>query len=66
MPHTLSPDDVHFQEDFAAGRITPARFDVTLDSKIMLLHYSAGLLFSPEARAAFVEPDLDPIPRYKG
>lgn len=29
----------------------------------MMTHYSAGLLFSDEARAAFVEPDLDPIPR---
>lgn len=35
-----------------------------LDSKIMLTHYSADLLFSPEARAAFVEPDGSPIPRY--
>lgn len=34
-----------------------------LDSRIMLTHYSATVLFSPEARAAFVEPDLDPIPR---
>jgi len=34
-----------------------------LDSRIMLSHYSASVLFSPEARAAFVEPDLDPIPR---
>jgi hypothetical protein len=34
-----------------------------LDSRIMLTHYSAQLLFSPEARAAFVQPDLDPIPR---
>jgi hypothetical protein len=34
-----------------------------LDSRIMLTHYSAELLFSPEARAAFVQPDLDPIPR---
>lgn len=33
-----------------------------LDSKIMLSHYSAGLLFSDEARSRFVEPDLDPIP----
>lgn len=33
-----------------------------LDSKIMLTHYSASVLFSPDARAAFVEPDLDPIP----
>ena len=36
-----------------------------LDSKIMMTHYSAGLLFSDEARAQFVEPDLDPIPRYR-
>lgn len=33
-----------------------------LDSKIMLTHYSASVLFSAEARASFVEPDLDPIP----
>ena len=32
-----------------------------LDSKIMLTHYSASVLFSPDARASFVEPDLDPI-----
>lgn len=35
-----------------------------LDSKIMLTHYSAELLFSAEARAEFQEPDQDPIPRY--
>lgn len=34
-----------------------------LDSKIMLTHYSASVLFSPDARAAWVEPDIDPIPR---
>ena len=33
-----------------------------LDSRIMLTHYSASVLFSPDARASFVEPDLDPIP----
>ncbi len=33
-----------------------------LDTKIMLTHYSASVLFSPDARASFVEPDLDPIP----
>ena len=37
---------------------------VLLDAKIMLTHYSAGRLFSDEARADFVEPDLDPIPRH--
>ena len=36
-----------------------------LDSKIMLTHYSAERLFSGEARAAFVDPDLDPIPEPK-
>lgn len=33
-----------------------------LDSKIMLTHYSAERLFSGEARAAFVDPDLEPMP----
>jgi hypothetical protein len=35
-----------------------------LDSGIMLTHYSAELLFSDQARAEFVEPNLDPIPRH--
>ena len=35
---------------------------VLLDPKIMLTHYSADVLFSPEARARFVEPDIQPIP----
>lgn len=35
-----------------------------LDCKIMMTHYSAELLFSEEARARFVEPDLDQIPRH--
>jgi len=33
-----------------------------LDTKVMLIHYSAETLFSPEARASFVEPDLEVIP----
>ncbi|MFN0124747.1 MAG: hypothetical protein ACKV2V_29950 [Blastocatellia bacterium] len=36
-----------------------------LDAGIMLTHYSAEVLFSNEARIKFVEPDLDPIPRYQ-
>ena len=39
-----------------------AKNDQLLDSKIMLTHYSASTLFSEDARASFVEPDLDPIP----
>lgn len=35
-----------------------------LDAKIMMTHYSAEVIFSDEARAKFVEPDLDPIPKY--
>lgn len=33
-----------------------------LDRAIMLKHYSAEVLFSPDARAAFVPPDIAPIP----
>jgi hypothetical protein len=35
-----------------------------LDSRIMMTHYSTDLLFSQEARSRFIEPNLDPIPRY--
>jgi hypothetical protein len=38
---------------------------VMLDSKIMLSHYSAELLFSNRARTGFVEPDLEQIPEYE-
>lgn len=33
-----------------------------LDSKVMLVHYSAETLFSAGARSAFVQPDLAAIP----
>ncbi len=39
------------------------RNPVLLDSRIMLTHYSAERLFSDEARAEFVEPDVEEIPR---
>ena len=52
-PSALSADDFIRQ--------TP----LLLDSRIMLTHYSAERLFSPRARAAFVQPDLDPIPRHR-
>jgi hypothetical protein len=35
-----------------------------LDSKIMLSHYSAAILFAPAARGGFLEPDQSPIPRH--
>lgn len=34
-----------------------------LNSKVMLAHYSAQTLFSPEARASYVAPDLEAIPQ---
>jgi dTDP-4-amino-4,6-dideoxygalactose transaminase len=40
------------------------RTPILLDSRIMMTHYSAERLFSQHARAAFLEPDLDPIPRH--
>jgi hypothetical protein len=43
-----------------------ARNPAMLDSRIMMTHYSAEVLFSPEARARFVEPDLKVIPRHEG
>ena len=55
----ISPDS-----DSSAAFI--ARNPKMLDSKIMLTHYSTEVLFSPEARARFVEPNLDLIPRYDG
>ena len=36
---------------------------VLLDKEIMLTHYQRETLMSPSARGAFVEPDLEPIPR---
>jgi hypothetical protein len=50
--------------DAASADDFMGRNPVLLDSKVMLTHYSAGLLFSDAARAQFVEPDLDPIPRH--
>lgn len=35
-----------------------------LDAKIMLTHFSKDTLFSDEARANILMPDLDPIPNY--
>lgn len=37
---------------------------IILDSRIMLTHYSTEVLFSPEARERFVEPNLELIPRH--
>ena len=37
---------------------------ILLDARIMLTHYSAEVLFSPEARSRFIEPDLQSIPEH--
>ncbi len=43
-----------------------ARAPQLLDPQIMGTHYSTDLLWSDAARAAFLEPDLQPIPRHVG
>ena len=55
----------HFMDRSASSSSADfvARNRELLDGKIMLTHYSASVLFSSDARASFVEPDLDPIPQ---
>ena len=59
---------VHHFMSAAAGAASADAFIEThprlLNPEIMLSHYSGESLFSPEARAHFVEPNLDPIPRH--
>ena len=58
----------HFMEISPAARSAAAFIDANptmLDAEIMLTHYSAGVLFSPTARAQFVAPDLEPIPGHE-
>lgn len=56
----------HFME-FSSPCMAAGEFidqnPILLNSKIMLSHYSAELLFSTAARQQFVEPDIQPIPR---
>ena len=58
----------HFMESSSSSASADAFIShnpALLDSKIMLTHYSADLLFSEEARAQFVEPNLEQIPRHE-
>ncbi|MGA7303739.1 MAG: hypothetical protein WBW88_02645 [Rhodothermales bacterium] len=58
----------HFMEKAPAALSADLFIDgnpTLLNSKIMLSHYSAALLFSQEARQQFVGPDLEPIPRHE-
>lgn len=57
----------HFMEATSSAQSADRFIDQNqemLDSKIMMTHYSAEVLFSDVARAMFVEPNLEPIPRY--
>lgn len=57
----------HFMETSSGVLSADAFIDANpklLDPEIMLTHYSADLLFSKTARADFVEPDLEDIPRH--
>ena len=55
---------MHRSREAASADDFIERNPLLLDTKIMLTHYSAELLFSDAARAEFVEPNLDPIPRH--
>ena len=49
-------------DDFPAFRErNPDLFDRTFPA--LLKHYSPGRLYSEEAKAAFIEPDLEPLPK---
>ena len=57
----------HFLEKTPGAGCADAFIDAhpqMLDAGIMLTHFDAKTLFSDTARESFVEPDLDPIPRY--
>jgi len=57
----------HVMERSPASSSAAAFIDVNpdlLDTEIMMTHYSTDLLFSAEARAQFIEPDVEAIPRY--
>ncbi len=58
----------HFMEKTSSSDSADSFIDqnpIMLDAKIMMTHYSTGLLFSDQARGKFAAPDLDPIPRYE-
>jgi hypothetical protein len=42
-----------------------SRSSVLHDPNVMLTHYSKAVLYSPAARASFIEPDMDPIPQQR-
>jgi len=56
----------YFMQEMASACQSAADFirsnPLLLDSKIMLTHYSAEVLFSKDARRAFVQPDIQSIP----
>lgn len=52
------------EEDYDSASAFISRHPRLLDSKIMLRHYSAQVLYSPQARRGFVEPDIESIPRH--
>lgn len=57
----------HFMElsaDSTSSQAFIAANPRLLDTQIMLSHYFAEVLFSQDARASFVQPDLAAIPKH--
>ena len=65
--NTISLDPLNFMNKTGGSNAADElidRYPEMLDTKIMMTHYSAEMSFSDEARTVFVQPDLEPIPRY--
>ena len=60
---------IRIMHDLVRGRATEESFDDfcasnpdVMDKRILLRNYTSQRLMSPDARAAFMEPDLSPLP----
>ncbi len=55
---------MHMRSDTKSADDFIRQARILLNSKIMLTHYSQDVLFSEAAKARFVSPNLEPIPRH--
>jgi hypothetical protein len=61
--HVAAGDDDDFDDDFEAF---VDRHPALLDKRLLARHYRSSTLAAVEARSAWVEPDLLPLPRPPG
>jgi hypothetical protein len=62
-------DDPESWQRFARQEFSNAEWDhrahVRMDRSLAVRHYSKELLFTARARAIFVDPDREPLPRFE-